>query len=258
MKHILNVRGLEIGQGRPKIIIPVVESTTEAILNEIEEIVKENIHMIEWRADFYDEVDNLENLLEVLTLMRDMVGEKLLLFTLRTKREGGKKEISVEAYKKLLLFVAETGCVDFVDLEVFTPGLDARALIKEINSLGSLVVGSNHDFSRTPPKEDILETLISMQEYGVDIPKIAVMAKSKSDLLILLSATLEMHEKYAVKPLITMAMGPDGMLSRTTGEMFGSSMTFASLGSTSAPGQLPFDLLQESLENISSIEKLTK
>ena len=38
-----------------------------------------------------------------------------------------------------------------------------------------------------------------------------------------------------------MAMGGDGMLSRLTGEIFGSCLTFCSLKAASAPGQVDCD-----------------
>ena len=61
-----------------------------------------------------------------------------------------------------------------------------------------------------------------MQDYGADIPKMAVMPKSKQDVLTLLSATLEMSEQFADRPIITMSMAGTGVVSRLTGETFGS------------------------------------
>ena len=41
------------------------------------------------------------------------------------------------------------------------------------------MIASNHDFQKTPPKEEIVSRLCFMQECGADIVKIAVMPQSK-------------------------------------------------------------------------------
>ena len=73
---------------------------------------------------------------------------------------------------------------------------------------------------------------------GADIPKIAVIPQNKKDVLVLLSATEEMATEYADRPIITMSMSGTGLISRLSGEVFGSSCTFGAVGKTSAPGQM--------------------
>lgn len=87
-----------------------------------------------------------------------------------------------------------------------------------------------------------------MQDMGADIPKIAVMPRSAGDVLTLLSATEEMARCYADRPIITMSMSSQGVVSRLCGEVFGSSMTFGAVGQVSAPGQIPVDQLRQVLE----------
>lgn len=67
------------------------------------------------------------------------------------------------------------------------------------------------------------------------------MATSKKDLLRLLTATEMMTSGEDDGLVLTMAMGGDGMLSRLTGEIFGSCLTFCSLKAASAPGQVDCD-----------------
>ena len=43
---------------------------------------------------------------------------------------------------------------------------------------------------------------------------------------------------YPSDPIITMAMGELGAVTRTAGALFGNAMTFASAGKASAPGQI--------------------
>ena len=46
------------------------------------------------------------------------------------------------------------------------------------------------------------------------------------------------------KPLVSMSMGNLGSMSRIAGENFGSSITFATVGEASAPGQFPIKELR--------------
>lgn len=78
-----------------------------------------------------------------------------------------------------------------------------------------------------------------MQDLGADLPKIAVMPQSPQDVLTLLAATLTMKEKYATRPLITMSMGKSGGVSRVTGRLFGSAMTFVPLVRPPRRGRSP-------------------
>ena len=53
MKSI-NIRGVVLGDGIPKIIVPIVGTTRSEILSKAAEIVNLPVQLIEWRADFYD------------------------------------------------------------------------------------------------------------------------------------------------------------------------------------------------------------
>jgi len=97
---------------------------------------------------------------------------------------------------------------------------------------------SNHDFHKTPAKEEIVKRLTKMQELGADVPKIALMPESKTDVLTVLAATLEVSEKIADRPIITMSMSKTGVISRLAGEVFGSAATFGAVQKASAPGQI--------------------
>lgn len=59
-----------------------------------------------------------------------------------------------------------------------------------------------------------------------------------------------MKNKYFVTPVITISMGKLGVASRLCGEVFGSAMTFASAGDSSAPGQISFDVMNLVLDSI--------
>ena len=128
--------------------------------------------------------------------------------------------------------------VDLVDVEAFTGDSYVKEIIKAAHEAGVAVVASNHDFDKTPDKDDIVGRLRKMQDLDADIPKIAVMPQNKKDVLTLLAATEEMVSEYADRPIITMSMAGTGLISRLCGEVFGSALTFGAVGKASAPGQM--------------------
>ena len=59
--------------------------------------------------------------------------------------------------------------------------------------------------------------ILTKQELGADIPKIAVMPTCRRDVLTLLCATEEMYTEHADRPIITMSMAGTGLISRLCG-----------------------------------------
>ena len=248
----LTIRETEIGTGIPKIIVPIVGKTQQEILSDAKSIVKIGAELIEWRADFYEDVRDEQKLKETVHVLRLIIGNIPLIFTIRTDAEGGKIQISGSDYADLLKFVAGIGDVDIIDVELFKEGIKVDQLVQDLHTLDAYVIMSNHDFHKTPAKGEIIKRLKKMQELDADLPKIAVMPNSSADVLTLLSATEEMATKYADRPLVTMSMGGLGSISRLSGEIFGSSMTFGSAGKSSAPGQISVSELKQSLLAIHS------
>ena len=231
----VKVKNIEIGTGMPKIIVPIVGVTKEEILTTARSFHTIPLDVVEWRADWFEGVFDFTQVEDVLKELRNILGETPLLMTFRTSAEGGEKSISVDAYKELNIHASQTGNVDLIGDDTVSE------IIAGAHAAGVKVIASNHDFYKTPSKEDILQRLCKMQDMGADIPKIAVMPQSKKDVLTLLSATEEMTRCHATSPIITMSMADTGVLSRLCGEVFGSSMTFAAANKTSAPGQMNVD-----------------
>ena len=241
------IRGVAIGEGIPKICVPIVGKTREEIVKAAEEIRTLPVDVVEWRADWYEEIFEADVVLDVLQELRRILGEFPLLFTFRTKKEGGEKEIDEKNYRTLNQLVVESGLADLIDVEVFSGDEVVNDLVRTAHENEVKVIGSNHDFEKTPSKEEIIRRLQKMQELDVDLPKIAVMPRKKEDVLTLLAATEEMNRKYADRPIITMSMAGDGVISRLCGEVFGSALTFGAAGQASAPGQIGVKELRQIL-----------
>lgn len=238
MSKYVEVRGVKIGEGVPKICVPIVGKTKEEILAAARSFEDVALDVVEWRVDWFEGVFDFEKVEDVLKELRAVLGETPILMTFRTSKEGGEKSIEPEDYAKLNIKAAQTGYVDFIDVEIFTGDAIVTKIIDGAHAAGVKVIASNHDFHKTPEKSDIIYRLRKMQDMNADIPKIAVMPQNKKDVLTLLSATEEMTSLYADRPIITMSMAGTGVISRLCGEVFGSSMTFGAARKASAPGQM--------------------
>lgn len=242
------VRDMIIGSGMPKICIPIVAAEQEEIFAQAKHISTLACDMVEWRVDWFDAYQDETALMEVLSGLREILGDMPIVATFRTEKEGGNKDIEFSDYSKLAIAIAKSGMADFIDVEGFSFGEISEELIRAVQKEGMRVIASNHDFKKTPPKEEIINRLLKMQEMGADIAKIAVMPQSEKDVLTLMSATEEMVREHATIPVITMSMSGLGGVSRLAGEIFGSAVTFASAGHASAPGQMDAAELKNVLE----------
>ncbi|MDO5410950.1 MAG: type I 3-dehydroquinate dehydratase [Lachnospiraceae bacterium] len=234
----VKIRNTVIGEGIPKICVPIVGVTKDDIINEAKTFADIPVDVVEWRVDWFEGVFDFDKVKDVLKELREVLGETPLLMTFRTSKEGGEKAIEAQAYAELNIKAAQTGYVDLVDVEVFTGDEIVKEIIEGAHACGVKVVASNHDFFKTPDKDEIVSRLRKMQELDADIPKIAVMPQNKKDVLTLLAATEEMYSEYADRPIITMSMAGTGVISRLCGEVFGSALTFGAAKKASAPGQM--------------------
>lgn len=247
MSRTVQVRNLWIGEGMPKICIPLVGRSREEILEAAANAASEVPDLLEWRVDWYEQHGDPEAVKKLLFELRQEIGTLPLLFTFRTGSEGGKSEISAEAYIQLNREAIATGMADLVDVELGQGEDVLQELIAAAHERDVAVIMSLHDFEKTPSQTEMVSLMCRMQELGADIPKLAVMPQSDSDVIALINATHEMRMEHGSTPVITMSMGIKGSITRLGGETFGSAVTFASAGQESAPGQIGITELRQML-----------
>jgi len=250
----ITIKNTVIGEGMPKLIVPVTGRNDEEILKEIQWLRPMRPDIVEWRADYFEGVEDLEALLSTLDKVRRALDDDILLFTFRSKNEGGQKEVSADVYQNLIETVIKTNKPDMVDIELMSGESMVRSLVACAHAHGVKVVMSNHDFHKTPSKLEIIHRLSKMQALDADLPKIAVMAKSMTDVLTLWDAANTMKEKLADRPFIALAMGNFGVITRLAGGLFGSAATFGAGLNASAPGQLPVSEVRTVLEILHKYE----
>lgn len=241
---MLSVKGKELGTGRPLICVPIMESTKEGIWREATRLQEQKVDMIEWRVDAFEDGISIEAIEEVLQGLEGLMKDTVLVYTFRTAKQGGLMSVADDVLHHIHMAGASSEAVDFVDVEYY--GMEnVENEINSIHEAGSLVIGSHHNFSLTPSRDEIMYILESMELS--DVVKLAVMPNGTEDVIRLLDCTNAYHKNYPNVPLITMAMGPVGAITRVAGEFFGSCVTFGAGETASAPGQLPMIQLDKVL-----------
>ena len=249
----LDIKGVRIGEGRPKVIISIMGAQVEECLDVIERGKAAGVECYEYRADFAADVHDPAAMARNTRVLAEALPENPLLFTFRSTSQGGQLTIPVVEYVTLNRAVIEEEAVDLVDIESWIGDAAVLELVACAREHGVATIISYHNFAGTPSVEWMVNLLTHMADLGADIPKIAVMAKSGSDALALLAATDEVSRVHTDKPLLTMAMGREGSITRLSGELFGSAMTFCSLEKASAPGQVAVDQAVRMMDDLHQV-----
>ena len=244
----ITIRGKPVAGGAvPLVCTPLVGRTAGALETELEAIVPKRPDVLEWRVDYFEEIGRTARVIEVGRMVRERARAIPILFTRRSKLEGGEA-IPIDEPQVLEVYEAmcASGCIDLVDYELANAAADLRRVRESSRRHGVAMVVSYHNFKATPPRDELVAKFVQAAREGADIAKVAVMPTSLDDVLVLLDATLQGSRQVQI-PLITMAMGA---LTRMVGGVFGSALTFAVGHSSSAPGQVPIDDLRTVLATV--------
>lgn len=246
-----SIRGVAIGQGAPKTIVPTTGASAEQVLRQAQAIgANADADLIEFRLDYLDFATDPVRIAALGKQVAIAAHGKPMIVTFRTKAEGGAREISDADYGKLYAALLPAGFIDLLDLEMFRAPEVVGALVAQAHARGIKVVMSSHDFYATPDTAEIVTRLRRQDALGADVLKIAVMPKSPADVLRLMDATAQIRASYSDKPQLTMSMGGLGAVTRLSGEAFGSDLTFGMIGTPSAPGQVDVGQLRQVLNTV--------
>ncbi len=185
------------------------------------------------------ECDLVELRLDLLGLTAEALLEEVegletpLLVTARHPAEGGQGELG--AAERMALLEPFLGRAALLDVELQSLG-EMQGLVGKARAAGVGLVGSFHDFVRTP-SDEVLEGAVSLAEAaGVDVVKVATFLNSAEDLGRLVAfAGRARRLRVSV-----MGMGSLGPVSRLVLAKCGSLLNYGYLGAESnAPGQWP-------------------
>lgn len=241
----ITIKNKIIGGPLPLICLPLMASDRTALREQAQTIATLRPDLVEWRVDALDTLSNQASVKEALSALYGRSQALPLLFTCRAPQEGGMQTMAPEDRLSLYQMAIASGQVDLIDVELSSGPDMIRELREMCRPAGVKLVLSYHNFERTPDRDALLKTLQKAEQWGADIAKIAVMPKNGQDVLTLLDATWAARNNMLKIPLIAIAMGETGMITRIAGGLFGSDITFASGAASTAPGQLPIDDLRQ-------------
>ena len=82
----MEIKGHQIGTGRPLICIPVMEKTVEETVKKIVELSTHGAEMIEWRLDAFGSYTDYNAVREVYENVAAHLGNTIFLQTFRTQQ----------------------------------------------------------------------------------------------------------------------------------------------------------------------------
>jgi 3-dehydroquinate dehydratase type I len=237
----VSVRNITLGDGRAKIALPYITRKEDPS----GDFVRSKADLLEFRADAVlkeakadgtAEEEAERELFKELLKVREAVKPHPVLFTFRTRREGGVAEEEDGVYERLMTAVINGKKADLIDVEIDRER--AEEMIRNAVEAGLPVVASCHSFTQTPSRKAILGRLLAMKAKGASLCKVAFMPQSRKDVENVLTASAIAKESLGV-PFLAISMGEMGQATRTACEQFGSAFTFGCLpDEASAPGQM--------------------
>ena len=134
--NTIKVRNIEIGVGKPKIIVPIVGTSHEGIIREAKSFKEIPLDVVEWRVDWFEHSQDWNAVEALLKDLRLVLANTPILMTFRTSKEGGKKAIDIKDYIALNVNAAKSGLVDLVDVELFSGNNVVQTIIEQAHACG--------------------------------------------------------------------------------------------------------------------------
>jgi 3-dehydroquinate dehydratase / shikimate dehydrogenase len=210
-----------------EICVSLIDETTTAVIDRMADLAAD-ADLFEIRADLVLDLD-------LLTILRAKT--RPLILTCRSVSEGGRWPDDDPRRRLALLEGVKRG-FDYVDVEYRSDYLNVM-----VEKAGRGLIVSYHDFEGMP--EDLHALFTGMCARGADIVKIAVTPRSIADVGRLMAFAGEVAGGGT--PLVPIALGPMGTLTRILAARAGAPFTYAAplAGMEAAPGQLPLSVLSD-------------
>lgn len=246
-KRTAKLGRVTLGEGMPAICVPVMGRTIPEIAQAAARAKAAQADVIELRIDSLTDRPGLQEAMDACRAVRGSAEEIPLLFTLRTRRDGGAGTADVQAYEALLGAVMESRACDAVDCELSAGEAVFARLAEQAKAAGVLLVGSSHEFGEIGDLQRAAQWLKRQEALGADVCKAAVMTRTNAEAFALAQVYAGVYEQLTI-PMIAIAMGPAGIMTRVGAACMGSCLTFGTAGEASAPGQIDAKKLRTALE----------
>ena len=212
---------------RPRIVVAATDAATDATINAA---LATPFDIWELRIDGFQST----NPDEVLRQIRRFNGRPRIA-TIRASWEGGSWRGTEK--ERIALYNVALPEVDAIDIEVSATDIAADLIASAANA-GKTTIASYHAFDAFPGVDSLQQALHQADRFRADIAKIAAVVANETELRTLAQLTLQAAE---ARPIVTIAMGAIGALSRVFFPALGSRLTYTHLGEETAPGQLSLE-----------------
>ncbi len=212
-----------------QICVSLTEDNTTALIDRMVDLAEV--------ADLFEVRGDLGPDLDLLTLVRARA--RPLLYACHPVSEGGRWDDADTKGRRLLLQEAVKRGFDYVDVEYRSGLLNVAA-----EKAGRGLIVSHHDLEGVP--DDLDGLYAGMAEMGADVVKIAVTPRSVADVGRLVVFAQD-RARGSGPPLVPIALGPLGLVTRILGGRWGAPFTYACAGpgQEAGPGQLPATVLAD-------------
>ena len=196
---MIKIRTTAIGEGRPKICIPLVSDSTELLALECMDLAGTPFDLLEWRVDYLAASQNFQmekNLKEGYEAIRSVFPDAPVLTTVRSEPQGGARDFTEAEYIDLLSFITKEHLGDAVDIEYGQEVFDTYEMIREAKRADMPVVMSWHSLGRVMGVREIIDVIENMQAMDADILKVATIVEHPKEAALVMYAAAEAQEEF--------------------------------------------------------------
>ena len=139
---------MNIKKSNFQIILPIVGRDDAEILKNCQNLRKLKVNTIEWRADCYNNYKDINRTLEISKRIKEILSDKDLIFTLRSKGQGGNGIFKQSFQEILIKNLLDNDIFSIYDIEFNNSKdflKDMNTLIRDYNKLSLL---SFHNFEK--------------------------------------------------------------------------------------------------------------
>ena len=212
----MKIKNLELGK-IPRVAGVIDGPTTAARLRKF---VDRGVDIFEIRADLFNKP--IDKVIDYIQKIKPSISSPLI---------GTIRETDFNRADRIGWYVSLSKYVDCIDVEL---GMSEwREVAGGIAGSSVIMMVSEHDFKCTPDIDGLRDIVNRSVDQGAEIVKIAVTANDVSDVTRLMRFTEDCEI-----PLVVMAMGDIGRISRIAAPLFGSLFTYGYLREPLVSGQL--------------------
>ena len=216
------------------VCIPLTGETGEALLAEIDAALTQTPDFLEWRRDYFKEEEPAAEAAVLKKLAGCGVG---VIYTFRAAAEGGVCDVCDADRLAAISRCVTAGAADYIDVELDSAPDFFQAVRNILSDSNCKLLLSHHNFERTYAMEETVEILRRMEAAGAEVLKLAMTPKNREDLRREITA-VQNYSLACDKPIVMIAMGDLGKITRLIPDILGGSLSYASGRTGTAPGQM--------------------